>query len=80
VTIDEARQLPVVLTVEHAGQLLGMGRSASYEAARRGELPTLQFGRRLMVPTGRLLELLGLDPAHLAAAGTPRGGGRRGAD
>jgi excisionase family DNA binding protein len=79
VTIDEARQLPTVLSVEHAGRLLGLGRSASYEAARRGELPTLKFGRRLLVPTGKVLELLGLDPALLAAVGTPRGGGRRGA-
>jgi excisionase family DNA binding protein len=78
VTIDEARQLPTVLTVEHAGRLLGLGRSAAYEAVRRGELPTLKFGRRLLVPTGKVLELLGLDPAHLAAAPT-RSGTRRGA-
>ena len=74
-TIDEARQLPTVLTVEHAGRLLGLGRSAAYEAVRRGELPTLKFGRRLLVPTGKVLELLGLDPAHLTA---PAPTGRRG--
>jgi excisionase family DNA binding protein len=79
VTIDEARQLPTVLSVEHAGRLLGLGRSAAYEAVRRGELPTLKFGRRLLVPTGKVLELLGLDPAHLAAPAATRGGGRRGA-
>jgi excisionase family DNA binding protein len=79
VRIDEARQLPTVLSVEHAGRLLGLGRSASYEAVRRGELPTLKFGRRLLVPTGKVLELLGLDPAHLTAPAAPRGGGRRGA-
>jgi hypothetical protein len=79
VTIDEARQLPTVLSVEHAGRLLGLGRSAAYEAGRRGELPTLKFGRRLLVPTGKVLELLGLDPAHLAAPAATRGGGRRGA-
>jgi excisionase family DNA binding protein len=79
VTIDEARQLPTVLSVEHAGRLLGLGRSAAYEAVRRGELPTLKFGRRLLVPTGKVLELLGLDPDHLAAPAATRGGGRRGA-
>jgi excisionase family DNA binding protein len=79
VTIDEARQLPTVLSVEHAGRLLGLGRSAAYEAVRRGELPTLKFGRRLLVPTGKVLELLGLDPTHLAAPAATRGGGRRGA-
>lgn len=30
-------------------------------AAARRELPTVRFGRRLIVPTGRLLAMLGLD-------------------
>jgi excisionase family DNA binding protein len=63
-TIDEARQLPTVITVEQAGELLRLGRSAAYEAARRGELPTMRFGRRLLVPTGKLLALLGIDPGN----------------
>ena len=29
---------------------LGLGKNASYEAARRGELPVLRFGRKLRVP------------------------------
>ena len=46
--LDEARRLPTVITVERAGRLLGMGRSAAYEAARRGDLPTIRWGRRLL--------------------------------
>jgi hypothetical protein len=61
-TLDELGQLPTVLSVEEAGRVVGLKRSASYDAAKRGELPTITFGRRLMVPTGRLLSLLGLDP------------------
>ncbi len=49
------------LTVEEAGQLLGLSRSSAYRAAARGELPTLRLGRRLIVPTGRLLAMLGLE-------------------
>ncbi len=49
------------ISVERGGQLLGLGRSAAYEAARRGELPVLRFGRRLVVPTAAVLRLLGLD-------------------
>ncbi len=49
------------LTVEEAGQLLGVSRSSAYRAAARGELPTLRLGRRLIVPTGRLLAMLGLE-------------------
>jgi excisionase family DNA binding protein len=64
-TLDEARQLPPVLSVAEAGQVLGLRRSASYAAARRGELPTIRFGRRVLVPTGQLLALLGLEHPHV---------------
>jgi excisionase family DNA binding protein len=50
---------PATMTIEEAGELLGLSRSSAYRAAARGELPTLRFGRRLVVPTGRLLSLLG---------------------
>ncbi|MDP8928151.1 MAG: helix-turn-helix domain-containing protein [Actinomycetota bacterium] len=51
---------PATLTVEQAGQILGLCRSSAYRAAAKGELPTLRFGRRLIVPTGRLLSMLGM--------------------
>ena len=60
-TIEEACQLPPVLTVEQAGRLVGLRRTAAYDAVRRGELPSLTFGRRVLVPTARLLALLGLE-------------------
>jgi hypothetical protein len=56
----ELAELPPTITVEQAGELLGLSRSAAYRAAATGERPTLAFGRRLVVPTFRLLELLGL--------------------
>ena len=40
-------------------RLLGLGRTAAYDAARRGELPTRRLGRRLLVPVPALLEWLG---------------------
>jgi excisionase family DNA binding protein len=52
--------LPPLLSVEQACELLGVGRGAGYRAAASGDLPTLRWGRRLYVPTARLLELLGL--------------------
>jgi excisionase family DNA binding protein len=54
--------LPGLLKVEAASELLGISRSAAYRAAAAGELPTLRFGRRLYVPTARLLNLLGIGP------------------
>jgi excisionase family DNA binding protein len=47
------------ITIEHAAKLLGLGRTAAYDAARRGELPTRRLGRWLLVPVPALLEWLG---------------------
>lgn len=48
------------ISVPEAGGLLGLGRSASYEAAKRGEIPTIPVGRHLKVPTALILAKLGL--------------------
>jgi excisionase family DNA binding protein len=53
------------LTVEEAGELLGISRGSAYEAARTGELPTIRIGRRLVVPTAALRRMLALDEAWL---------------
>lgn len=49
----------VTITVAEAAQILAIGRTAAYEAARRGELPTRRLGRRLLVPVPALLKWLG---------------------
>ena len=49
------------VTVEQAGAALGIGRASAYEAARRGDIPTIRIGRRLVVPTAALRRMLGLD-------------------
>jgi hypothetical protein len=42
---------PKTLTVPEAGRLyFSLGRNASYEAARRGDIPTIRIGRLLRVP------------------------------
>lgn len=46
------------LTVEEAGAVLGLSRSAAYAAARRGDLPTIRLGRRYLVSAPVLLRLL----------------------
>jgi excisionase family DNA binding protein len=45
--MDEA---PRTLSVPEAGRWLGIGRNAAYDAARRGEIPTIRIGRLLRVP------------------------------
>jgi hypothetical protein len=54
------RSLPPTVSVSDAAILLGISRSAAYRAAKAGQIPTITFGRRLVVPTCRLLEMLGL--------------------
>jgi hypothetical protein len=42
---------PKTLTVPEAGrEYFNLGRNASYEAARRGDIPTIKIGRLLRVP------------------------------
>lgn len=42
---------PKTLTVPEAGRVyFDLGRNSSYEAARRGDIPTIRIGRLLRLP------------------------------
>ncbi|HUV52204.1 MAG TPA: helix-turn-helix domain-containing protein [Dehalococcoidia bacterium] len=45
-------------TVEEARIRLGLGRSSMYEALRRGEIPNIRIGRRILIPRASLEQLL----------------------
>jgi len=45
-----AQDTSVVMTVPEAGRKLGLGRNAAYEAAARGDIPTVKIGKLLRVP------------------------------
>jgi excisionase family DNA binding protein len=47
-----------VLTVAEAAKLLRVSPSTYYAAAKRGELPAIRIGRRLVVPGAALARLL----------------------
>jgi excisionase family DNA binding protein len=47
------------LTVKEAGTILGLGRTLAYEAVKRGEIPTIRVGGRILVPVVPLRLLLG---------------------
>jgi hypothetical protein len=40
----------LAISVPKAGKAAGLGRSAAYEAAKRGDIPTIRIGGRLLVP------------------------------
>jgi excisionase family DNA binding protein len=45
--------------VDEAARILGIGRSAAYEAVRRGEIPSIRLGKRVVVPRLALEKMLG---------------------
>ncbi len=53
----------LTVTVPEAARLLGISRTAAYEAVHRGELPAISIGRRMVVPKVALHRLL--DQAHI---------------
>lgn len=61
-TPDEARER-AVLTVDELLDFLGgaLGRTAAYDAIRRNEIPSIRIGRKLLIPTRPLFEMLGVE-------------------
>jgi excisionase family DNA binding protein len=56
---SEGADKRLVYDVPEAGEMLGLSRNASYEAAKRGDIPTIKIGKLLRVPKAafdRLLE------------------------
>jgi hypothetical protein len=49
-------------TVPEASAVLGLSPWVGYQAAQRGEIPTLRIGRRLVVPVPALLRMLDGEP------------------
>ena len=47
-----------VLSVEDAGKRLGLSRPSAYQAVKRGELPVIRIGRRILVPVVALEKML----------------------
>jgi excisionase family DNA binding protein len=48
----------LTLTVEEAAQVLGISRAFAYESVRRGDIPHIKIGRRILVSRAALDRLL----------------------
>jgi excisionase family DNA binding protein len=57
----------LAIDIPEAARRLGIGRNQAYEAAQRGELPTIPFGKRRVVPLVALDRLLRADDPKDAA-------------
>ena len=54
----KSRQERLTLTVEEAAEALGISRAFAYESVRRGDIPHIKIGRRILIPKAKLEELL----------------------
>ena len=54
-----SKEMPLTLTVPEAGKkYFGLSRNGAYNAAARGDLPTIKIGRLLRVPVRALEQML----------------------
>lgn len=56
------------VSVPEAAAILGIGRNTVYVAVRRGEIPALRIGKRIVIPRGQLREMLGERAPEVVAA------------
>jgi hypothetical protein len=51
---------PYGLSIVEAGKMIGLGRNASYDAAKAKKIPVLEFGGQKIVPRAEWLRKLGV--------------------
>jgi len=73
--LEDLDDLPPTVDVETAARILGCGRTLAYQLVRRGEFPcrVLRLGRRYLIPTSELRNLLGAPDAQGSVRSRRRG-------
>jgi hypothetical protein len=61
--LEKLLSMPTAPVAEVGRLCYGLCRNASYDAARRGDIPTIRIGRLLKVPPAALRRQLGLEVA-----------------
>ena len=54
---------PSVFSVDEVAKILRIARVSVYQAIERGELPSIRFGRRILIPRTALERLLNVFPS-----------------
>jgi excisionase family DNA binding protein len=57
----KVEELPLLLTVDEAAEVLRIGRNGAYAAVANGSLPSVRIGRTIRVPRDALALLIGAD-------------------
>jgi excisionase family DNA binding protein len=65
---NEADLARPVLTVDETASVLGMGMNQTYDAIKRGDIPSIRIGRSIRVPTASLKAMLGIIPSDSKVA------------
>jgi excisionase family DNA binding protein len=60
---DPFAELPLLIPVPRAAELLGISRAAAYRFASAGDLPVKRLGRRVYVVAARLREFIETESA-----------------
>ena len=60
------------------GELLGLGRSATYEALSSGRIPHIRVGRKILIPKAGLVKLLSEGQPETAGMGNEGTGQQEG--
>lgn len=55
---EKAQQERATYDIAEFGQKLGISKNAAYNAANRGEIPTIRIGGRILIPRAALDKLL----------------------
>ena len=51
----------LTVNVEEFAQIVGIGRNTAYECVRRGVIPSIRLGRRIIIPVKAIERLIGCD-------------------
>jgi len=57
-SVPEPQHARLTFTVDEAAQVLGISRAFAYESVRRGDIPNIKIGKRILIPKVALERLL----------------------
>ncbi len=53
-------------TVDEAAEALGVSRNSAYEGVKKGEIPSIRIGNRILVLWGPFMRMLGAEENQVA--------------
>ena len=53
-------------TVDEAAEVAGVSRNSAYEGVKRGDIPSIRIGKRILVLWGPFMRKLGVEESEVA--------------